>query len=299
MVQKNRMIDKKPLTFDLDVLRSFSLGVQLGSFAKAADRLARSTSAISAQLKKLEEQVGLPVLRKSGRGLELTPAGEVMLAYAQQLLALNDEAVASMQGINLQGNIRLGLQEDFAEHILAKALGNFIRAHPRIHVEVQIACNVQLLEQIGCQQLDLALAWDSETSRLHKESVATLPMSWIGNKETNSFVPEDQVPLVFLDAPCMMRTVAINALEQEGMGWWPALTSRSLAGVWAAVEAGLGVTVRTGLGLPKNFRLLENMPALPSIGLSLYRAEENPPPLVIHLAGILSETLSQALMELK
>ena len=71
------------INFDLDVLRSFVTGIELGSFAQAADRLGRSTSAISAQLKKLEEQAGAPVLRKSGRGLVLTPAGEALLAYAR------------------------------------------------------------------------------------------------------------------------------------------------------------------------------------------------------------------------
>ena len=84
------------VNFDLDVLRTFVTGIELGSFAKAADRLGRSTSAVSAQLKKLEEQAGTPVLRKSGRGMVLTEAGETMLAYARRLLELNDEAAAAL-----------------------------------------------------------------------------------------------------------------------------------------------------------------------------------------------------------
>ena len=82
------------ITFDLDALRSFVVGIELGGFAKAADRLGRSTSAVSAQLKKLEIQVGAPILRKAGRGLVLTPTGETVLAYARRLIELNDEAVA-------------------------------------------------------------------------------------------------------------------------------------------------------------------------------------------------------------
>src|SRR4051794_17226653 len=102
------MISMTQVMFDLDVLRSFSIGVALGSFARAADKLGRSTSAVSAQLKKLESQAGTPLLRKAGRGLELTDAGETMLAYARRLLEINDEAAAAMRGADLQGWVRLG-----------------------------------------------------------------------------------------------------------------------------------------------------------------------------------------------
>src|ERR1700754_4567690 len=93
----------RKIIFDLDVLRSFVTGMDLGSFAKAADRLGRSTSAISAQMKKLEEQAGTPIFRKAGRGLALTEAGETMLAYARRLLDLNDEAAAAVRGVDLAG----------------------------------------------------------------------------------------------------------------------------------------------------------------------------------------------------
>ena len=89
------------VNFDLDVLRSFVVGMELGSYARAADRLGRSTSAVSAQLKKLEEQAGTVIFRKAGRGLALTEAGETMLVYACRLLELNDEAAAAVHGVAL------------------------------------------------------------------------------------------------------------------------------------------------------------------------------------------------------
>jgi DNA-binding transcriptional LysR family regulator len=95
------------VTFDLDVLQSFSTGIALGSYARAADRLGRSTSAVSAQLKKLESQAGTALFRKAGRGLELTDAGETMLAYAHRLLELNEEAAAAMRTRDLQGSVIL------------------------------------------------------------------------------------------------------------------------------------------------------------------------------------------------
>ncbi len=125
------------MVFDLDVLRTFATGMELGNFAKAADRLARSTSAVSAQLKKLEEQAGTPIFRKAGRGLALTEAGETMLAYARRLLDLNDEAAVAVQNVELEGWVRLGLQEDFGENLLPDVLGRFARAHPKVRIEAR------------------------------------------------------------------------------------------------------------------------------------------------------------------
>ena len=118
---------RQPL-LDLQALRSLATGVDLASFAKAADQLGRSTSAISAQLKKLEDQVGERLLQKDGRGLVPTPAGEVLLGYARRLLELNDEAVHAARGARLSGEVRLGVQEDFGERLLPGVLGAFARA---------------------------------------------------------------------------------------------------------------------------------------------------------------------------
>src|SRR5690242_11497870 len=112
-----------PLNLDLDVLRTFVTGLDLGSYAKAAERLGRSQSAISLQLRKLEEQTGQTLLRKRGRGLALTEPGEIMLGYARRLLEVNDEALAALKGASLQGTVRLGLPQDFAESWLPDVLG--------------------------------------------------------------------------------------------------------------------------------------------------------------------------------
>ena len=133
------------VNFDLDVLRTFVTGIELGSFARAADRLGRSTSAVSAQLKKLEEQAGTPVLRREGRGMALTESGETLLGYARRLLELNDEAASALRGATLEGRVRLGMQEDFGETLLPALLGRFARAHPKVRIEVRTARNQELL----------------------------------------------------------------------------------------------------------------------------------------------------------
>jgi DNA-binding transcriptional LysR family regulator len=288
------------LTFDLDVLRSFVAGIELGSFAKAADRLGRSTSAVSAQLKKLEEQAGTPVFRKAGRGLALTEAGETMLAYARRLLELNDEAAAALRGIELEGWVRLGLQEDFGESLLPAVLGRFARAHPRVRIEARVVRNAELIERVTAGRLDLALAWSTGTLTAHCEPVLDLPMRWIGPAQGAGPLPAagEPLPLAALEAPCLLRAAATAALDRAGIAWRLAFVSPSLAGLWAAAAAGLGITVRTPLGLPASVRALApgegGLPVLPALGLVLHHAEAESGPAATRLAEILLQAVRAA-----
>lgn len=269
----------RPLSFDIDVLRSFVCGVELGSYAAAADQLARSTSAVSAQLKRLEAQVGVPLFRKSGRGLALTEAGERLLDYARRLLSLNDEAVLAVAEVSLQGWVRFGLQEDLGAFLPA-VLGQFARAHPQVRVEARVARNAELLSRLEAGALDLAVVWGEGGGR--SEPIAQLPMCWIGSDQDGPkwTVPGDQpLPLILFDSPCPFHAAASAALDHAGSDWRVAFTSSSLPGLAAAAQAGLGYSVRTRLGLQPGTRLLDaqplGLPALPSITLSLrYRQAE-------------------------
>ena len=286
------------ITFDLDVLRSFVTGMELGSFAKAADRLGRSTSAVSAQLRKLEEQAGTPIFRKAGRSLALTEAGEIMLAYARRLIALNDEAAAAVRGTDLEGWVRLGLSEDFGEALLPAVLGRFARAHPRVRIEARIARTFDLLDRIEAGQLDLALAWGDGGALPHTERLAELPMRWIGPAgDGGAYRRGEPLPLAALEAPCLLRTAATTALDRAGIPWRLAFVSPSLGGLWAAVAAGLGLTVRTDFGLPPGVQVLDpaEAPALPALPLTLLRAEAEPDPVTTRLAGILAQSVRDAL----
>jgi DNA-binding transcriptional LysR family regulator len=293
------------LHFDLDVLRTFVTGIELGSFAKAADRLGRSTSAISAQLKKLEEQVGQPVLRKSGRGLALTATGENLLAYARRLLALNDEATLAIRGAELAGWIRLGLQEDFGERILTDILGRFARTHPNVKIDVVVARNVELVERISSGKLDLALAWDTHLSAPFADPITQMTMQWIGPRDDatlGALLADGPLPFATLEAPCLMRTAATAALDHAGIAWRLAFSSHSLSGVWAAVAAGLGLTVRTAFGLPANLQVLSDqvgsslhLPELPVIGLSLLRHEAQLQPAALRLREIVLQAVQETL----
>lgn len=289
------------VTLDLDVLRTFVTGIELGSFAKAADRLGRSTSAVSSQLKKLEQQAGVDVFTKAGRSLALTDAGETMLAYARRMLDLNDEAVSAMRGSELEGWVRLGLQEDFGETILPQVLGQFARAHPRVRIEARVARNADLIERVTSGRLDLALAWSGGSAMPQAEQIADLPMCWVGPADRRAWQvsPNEPLPLACLEAPCLLRTAATNALDRAGIAWRIAFVSPSLAGLWAATAAGLGLTVRTAVGLPSSVSPLmpdgHGLPALPSLGLCLLRADNHAEPATERLASIMVEAVRNAL----
>jgi DNA-binding transcriptional LysR family regulator len=290
------------VNFDLDVLRTFVMGVELGGFAKAADRLGRSTSAVSAQLKKLEGQAGATLLRKEGRGLALTAAGETMLAYARRLLELNDEAVAAVHEVEIEGWVRLGLQEDFAETLLPTVLARFGRAHPKVRIEARVARNFELMERITSGRLDLALAWGDGAVMPSNERIAEVSMRWVGPTSGESpwrSNASEPLPLAALEPPCLFRSAATNALDRAGIPWRIAFESPSLGGLWAAAAAGLGLSARTEIGLPAGVRALHpsesDLPTLPSLSLSLHRAESSPGPAAARLAAILLNELRAAI----
>jgi DNA-binding transcriptional LysR family regulator len=290
----------KKINLDLDVVRTFATGIELGSFAKAADRLGRSTSAVSAQLKKLEEQTGAELFRKAGRGLALTEAGETMLAYARRLLELNDEAVIAVHGVELEGWVRLGLQEDFGETLLPDVLGRFARAHPKVKIEARVARNAELLDAVAGGKLDLALAWSDGSRTAHCQPLADVPLCWVGSATyRNTIDPSEPVPLLALDNQCLMRTIGAKALDDAGRSWRISFVGSSLASLWAAAAAGLGVTVRTELWLPEKVTkiapIADALPSLSSIGLTLHRAEAELPPPAEALASLVTNDVLSAI----
>ncbi|AWY44199.1 LysR family transcriptional regulator [Pseudomonas putida] len=282
-------------TFDLDVLRTFVTGVELNSFAKAAYRLGRSTSAVSAQLKKLEEQVGTPVLAKAGRGLVLTPVGESLLSHARRLLELNDGIFQTLRESQTAETIRLGLQEDFGEHLLSDILRRFVQLYPMVSLEVKIARNAELLALVDSAGLDLALTWDTGHASPHATRLGDTQMYWIGAHDTPVFggMADAPLPLIMFDAPCLLRSAATQTLDAAQIPWRIALTSPSVGGIWAAVAGGLGVTLRTRIGLPSHLKIVSGLPAVPSLGYVLHCGGDDPSAATRQLAALIKTSLQE------
>ncbi|MBS1204169.1 MAG: LysR family transcriptional regulator [Proteobacteria bacterium] len=266
-------MDKLPLTLDLDALRGFVTGIECGSFTHAATRLCRSTSALSAQLKKLERQCEAELVVKKGRHLTLTRNGEILMSYAHRLLALNDEAQRALKGELLQGEIRFGMPEDFGESLMPGILGKFRSQHPGLRIIARVDRNQALLTALDNNMLDMALLWQQENKPGEGKLIRQCQLEWIQHQDldiSTLLTQGEPLPLVMFENPCIMRSQAITCLNRAGIVWKVVFVSQSLSGIWAAVQAGLGITLRTRVGMPDSLRVVGSiLPSPGSLGIML------------------------------
>lgn len=270
-------MNRVPESMDMDALRSFVTGIETGSFALAARHLCRSTSAVSAQLKKLEQQCGTALVRKKGRHLQLTDSGELLMSYAKRLLTLNDETLRAVRGDGLKGEIRIGMQEDFGESLMPAVLGAFSRQHPGVTITAQVDRNQRLLSEMACHQLDMALVWQA-APHANGRLIGDCPLAWIHHADfdlAGLLQRGDPLPLVAFDAPCLMRSRATASLDAAGIPWRIVFTSHSLSGIWAALQAGLGITLRTRAGMPGTLvTASHHLPDAGEVGIALITPED-------------------------
>jgi len=285
-------------TLDFETLRTFVVAHDCGGFGEAASRLNRTPSAISLQMKRLQESIGAPLFRKEGRGVALTDAGDVTLRYARRMLALNDELLHTIQGASLTGSVRLGCSQDFAETVLPVVLARFAGLYPLVMVEVRIDGNSALVDAVEKEQLDLALTV-GQAERRTAQVLADVELVWIAAREFQ--LRSDQpLPLVMFGPQCAFRQEAISRLDDAQWRWRIAAVSPSLAGLWASALGGLGITVRSSLGLPKDLTFdarLFGLPALKPFPVTLHTAErltESIDRLRAIVLDVVASTLSKA-----
>ncbi len=267
-------------TFDMDALRTMVTGFDLGSFARAASQLGRSQSAVSMQLKKLEDQSGQTLFRRNGRGLVPTEAGDSLLMYARRIIALNDEAAASVGATAAAASVRIGLPQDFFEDVMPEALQLFSKQRPSVHVEVRAGRNYALEEEINLGRIDIALAFFKPGSSDRGALIASLPMMWFGSERMNRSEVRDPIPLVVFDHPCLFRQAALQTLEGKKLRWRLSLTTPSLPGVWAALQSGYGISPRTPHCVPAGIHDVGaefGFPPLPAIEVRILTANELSP----------------------
>ena len=249
---------------DLDSLRALVIAQDLGGYGRAAEQLGRTPSAISLQMKRLQEEVGVPLFRRQGKRTLLTEQGEIAVRYARRVLELNDEMLDTLRGASLSGVVRVGFGHDFVDTVLPVALARFNYLYPLVKLEVTIDRNSLLEGEIGAGKLDVALTLGN-----HREGTGTkigkLPLCWITSSKF-PLKPKAPLPLVLFEHPCIFRTYALDALDRAGLSWRIAMTSPSVAGLWAAVKGGLGMTVRAKIGAPEEFDF--SPPAMPSLGMT-------------------------------
>jgi len=212
---------------DLELLRSFVSVVEAGGFTRAGERVHRTQSTVSQQIKRLEEDVGQVLLHRDGKDVRPTEAGERLLSYARRLLTLAEEARDVLREPDSEGAIRLGIPEDFAAYRLAKLLGAFSRSHPGLRMDVRADQSKNLSRDLERGELDLAL-FKREAGA--KGAIAVWPerVHWVTSKSHPVDVNASSVPLIGFPLGCLYRAGAIHALESAGRAWHMSYSSSSL-----------------------------------------------------------------------
>lgn len=255
----------------MEVLRSFVAIIDTGSMLQATERVFVTQSALSLQMRRLEEVVRQPLFNRQGRKLRLTQAGEHLLATARQILALNDRVLASLQGLALSGTVRIGLNQDFAEILLPGVLNEFVITNPEIQMHVRVGGSQELLDAMKAEQIDVVLCVRAENE---PRNIKTMPMKWIGHQH---LLDRDVLPLALLEEPCLFRATALRVLEEARRPFRVVVETASLSGVRAAVQSGLAITCRNALFTEPDLMPTlpdDSMPALPSNGYALFIANQ-------------------------
>jgi DNA-binding transcriptional LysR family regulator len=244
----------KPSMLDLELLRSFVSVVEAGGFTRASGRVHRTQSTVSQQIKRLEEDVGQVLLHRDGKDVRPTEAGERLLSYARRLLALAEEARDVLREAD-GGAVRLGIPEDFAAYRLAKLLGAFARSHPNLRLDVRADQSKNLARDLERGELDLAL-FKREAGG--KDAIAVWPeeVHWVTSKSHPVDFNAPSVPLIGFPLGCLYRAGAIHALESAGRAWHMSYMSSSLAGIQAAVAAGMGLSILSEMSIQSDHRVL-------------------------------------------
>lgn len=253
---------------DSDVLRTFVAIAESGSFTRAARQVFRTPSALSMQIKRLEETLGQSLFAREARQVRLTPEGEILLSYGRRLLKLNEEAVMHFLTPSLEGTVRFGTPDDVGSRILPWVLAQFARSHPAVQVDVVVGGrNVDMLERLDAGELDLALltAGSEGQDSAHGEIVHTEPLAW-ACLDGGVARERSPLPLALANHGCAWRAMALSALDRSGVAYRIAYTSQSCAGQEAALLADLAVAPLPLSLIRAPLRKLEASAGLPSIG---------------------------------
>jgi len=266
------------VNLDLELVRTFMTVVGAGGFTRAAEKMHKTQSTVSAQIKKLEETLGQSLLERNTRNLRLTSAGELLVEEGRRLLRMNDELVSRLSEPELEGTVRLGTPEDFASSHLPQVLSAFSHAHPRVRLEVTCELTRNLERQFKRGRHDLILVKREPMGATTGTKVWREPLVWVRG-QLEAPLDNADVSLVVSPEPCVYRERAIVSLEEAGREWRIAYQSTSLAGSLAAVRAGLGVTILPRDMVPHGFHVLgpsERMPELPDTEIALLMRSRQP-----------------------
>ncbi len=246
---------------DISLLKTFVAVVDTGSLTSAGKRVGRSQPAITHQIKRLETALGRTLFADNKRSL--TKDGELLLAYARKLINLNEEARSRFSTPSLAGHVTLGTPDLYAAHLLPQILGRFARAHPDVEIELRCMRSVHLHEALLRDDIDIALL-TAQPHFVEPHVVRQEPLVWVASPDAT---PENGriLPLALLPPGSVVRQKAMESLTAAGVSWSIVSISESVAGLTAAVLAGLAVSVFPRCAATGEFRRLTQRDGFPPL----------------------------------
>ncbi|MGU3496555.1 LysR substrate-binding domain-containing protein [Xanthobacteraceae bacterium A53D] len=272
---------------DTDHLRTFVAIAETGSFTRAAEVVHKTQSAVSMQMKRLEDRVGRPLFARDGRASRLTAEGERLLDYARRIVKLNMEAVAAFSDDTLSGRVCLGVPDDYADRYLPDIMARFSRTHPSVELTVVCEPSCRLSEAIAAGNIDLAIITATELTSRNAQVIRRERLLWVGSLRHSAHL-ETPVPLALGRPPCQWRDVAMTQLTASGRGYRVLYSSPNHGAVSAAVLSGLAVSVVPESALRPGMRVLgqaDGFPPLPPCDIGLLRNRHEPSTLADALAS--------------
>ncbi|WP_431712731.1 LysR substrate-binding domain-containing protein [Serratia marcescens] len=256
---------------DIDLLRAFVAVVETGSFSRAGERIGRSQSAVSMQIKRLEQSIGKRLLHRGTKAVALNSVGADFLVHARQILKLSDEAWTSVTRPEETGCVRLGVPDDYAAFLLPPALEQFSAEHPLVTVELICEPSLSLTKAIADGKIDLAIVTRVEEQPV--EVIRKEPFVWVASP-THVAWKSDPVPVALFAPGSAARTNVIRALSENGYTYRNAYSSASLLGLVAVVQAGLAVAGLAKCSVPPSLCIIgvnEGLPPLNDLEVSILR----------------------------
>lgn len=259
----------------IDWLKCFVAVVDAGSLTAAAGEINRSQSAVSMQIRKLEDALGQKLLDRDARKLRLTSEGQSLLGYARRILDLEAEAKAGIRGEELTGRVRLGVPDDYAAKYLTPVLRRFAPRHSGVEIELICEQSTTLIPRVAAGDLDLALITRDTARRgtlLFHE-----PLVWVGSEQFELW-RRNPLPVAVYEDQSLARRSALDALSKQGRLYKLVYNSSSLAGQIAAVESGLAVAVLTQCSVPPHLQILgaeHGLGPLEPMEVAVYRSSSS------------------------
>ncbi|MES0883878.1 LysR substrate-binding domain-containing protein [Roseibium sp. SCP14] len=258
---------------EIELLRSFVAVAAHRNFTQAGQSVGRTQSAVSLQIKRLEEIAGKRLFERSRQSVSITHAGETLLVYAKRILSANDAALSHIQRPEAEGLVRIGAPDDYATYLLPPILSALAKDHPRLQFEVTCDNACDLLPMLEHGQLDVVIA-THHPSAVAGQIARYEPLHWVASP-TFTDQPEDPLSLVLFPSGCVCRDVALDALKGTDRSWRVAYSTRSIGLMEQAMLEGSGVSVMEASVIPSSLKIIDGqagLPPLTEVAISVHKS---------------------------